>query len=139
VLVTLLLVGFPATTFSERPAQDQPEQAVRKALEATSKGYYTGSTEKNLEKLGDASAVELIRIYGDRDLSAAEVQSTLLIVDLSFSAPQLVTEELDRKPKAAMLLLKYLECETDDTRLKQKIVETRRSLGDARRVLRPSP
>ncbi len=139
VLAAILLIGFPASTFSERPTQDDTEQAVRRALEVASKGYYTGSSEKDLEKLGDASAVALIRIYRDRDLSAAEIQSALLIVDLSFSAPGLVAVESDRKARAAMLLLKYLECETSDARLKQKILETKRSIGDARRALHPSP
>ena len=121
------------TALAAGQSPENAGQVVRDALRVTSSGYYTGSTEKSLERLGDNAAIELIRIFEGRDLSPAEIRSALLIVDLSFAAPRVIAAESDRKPRATLLLLRYLDYQAREPELKDKILQTKRSLEEVQR------
>lgn len=104
------------------------EQAVRDALNATTSGYYTGSAEKELEPLGDAAAIELIRDFAGRDLAPQEIRGSITVLRMSFAAPKLIVAQADRRPRAALLLLRYSEYQATDTALKQAVADAARSL-----------
>jgi hypothetical protein len=108
--------------------RDMAEQTVRNALQDLSEGQYTGSTEKNLERLGDSAAIELIRVIQGHDLSSSEIKNALLILEMSFASPRTIEIASDQKPRAALLLLRYLEYQTAEPELKNSIHQTKKSI-----------
>jgi len=71
---------------------------------------YTGWDEKVLNHAGDVAALAVIRSVYMKDLNSPEkARQILLILNLAFAAPQLITPHSSRTPTAAMLLLDHLE------------------------------
>ncbi len=127
-IAIFLLLGFVNAAAAQSVANTSADQAVRDALKVFSSGYYTGSTEKELAVLGDAAAIELIKLFAARDLTTQEIKSSVQIVRMSFSAPKLIVTQADRQPKATLFLLRYLEYQAKEQALKQDIVDTSKSL-----------
>jgi hypothetical protein len=71
---------------------------------------YTGSDQKVLNRAGDMAALVVIRSVSMKDLNTPEkTRQILLVLNLAFAAPQLITPLSNRRPTAAMLLLDHLE------------------------------
>jgi hypothetical protein len=71
---------------------------------------YTGWDEKVLNRAGDIAALAIIRSVSMKDLNSPEkTRQILLVLNLAFAAPQLITPHSNRRPTAAMLLLDQLE------------------------------
>ena len=132
LLQSVLLFTITGLLFGQEPVRENAEQAVRDAMKVTYAGYYTGSTEKNLERLGDKAAIELIRAFSGRNLNSAEIKSALLIVRMSFSAPRAIAQEADQKPRATLLLLRYLDYQAKDAEMKREISEAQKALEGQR-------
>jgi hypothetical protein len=127
-LALLVFLAAVNLAYSQAGSQVSAAQAVHDAFKATSAGYYTGTTEKNLETLGDAAAVEVIKILGGRDLTSRDITSSLEIVKMSFASPKLIPREEDRNPRATLFLLRYLDFQATEPSLKRAIADTSRSL-----------
>jgi hypothetical protein len=70
---------------------------------------YSGSDEKLLNRAGDMAALAVISSVSMEDLKSPEkVRQVLLILNMAFAAPQLISAQSDRRPTAAMLLLEHL-------------------------------
>ncbi len=69
----------------------------------------SGWDEKELCRLGDASAVEVTKLIDGKDVSKDEIRQILLIIQFSFEAPLQIKVESDRQPRAASLLVENLE------------------------------
>lgn len=71
---------------------------------------YTGWDEKVLNGAGDMAALAVIRSASMKDLDSPEkARQIILVLNLAFAAPQLITRHSNRTPTAAMLLLDHLE------------------------------
>jgi hypothetical protein len=71
---------------------------------------YTGWDEKVLNRAGDMAALAVIRSVSMKDLDSPEkARQIILVLNLAFAAPQLITPHSNRSPTAAMLLLDHLE------------------------------
>ncbi len=86
---------------------------------------YTSTGQKQLRKLGDATAVALTKVIGGRALNQHDVQPVLLMLELSFSDFRFVEISADRQPRTTLVLLNYLDSVTSNTELKAKIGSTR--------------
>jgi hypothetical protein len=127
-LVLLISISSGNFSFAQTGSPVPAEQAVRDAFKEASSGYYTGTTEKNLETLGDAAAIEVIKILAGRDLTSQDIRSSLLVVRMSFAAPRLIPTEADRRPRATLLLLRYLDFQAKEPSLRSAIADASRSL-----------
>ena len=90
-------------------------------------GLVEGNTflEKSVYRMGDRIAVGIV--YGfskDELLEPTRVKRVLDSVRLSFSQPQFITREIDRKPRATALLLYFLEGHVEDPSLVESIRAT---------------
>jgi hypothetical protein len=127
LLLSFILVVQSGVLFGQSDPIDA-EGAVRQALKNTSQGGYTSTDQKELEWLGDASAVALTKIVGGKVVDGRDIESMILVINLSYEDPRIVRAASD--PRTTLLLLRYFELATGDARLRAKIVDTERYVAD---------
>lgn len=118
------VVSVPDFSFSvpevNGQGQQDDERTVRLALSDIARGIHSATVEK-LNRLGDASSVALTKIIASKKLSADDIDHALVVISMSFAAPQAIHEESDRQPRTTLFLLGYLDVLTNDPSLKRKI------------------
>jgi len=83
------------------------QSAVLRVLQYPS---YTAADEKTLNHAGDMAALAVIRSVSIEEMKSPEKErQILLILSLAFEAPQMIANDIDRRPTAALLLLADLE------------------------------
>jgi hypothetical protein len=102
-----------------------PSQAIANVIES---GAYSGTTDKQLSRMGDAAAVDVAKIVAGRQLSSHEIDGILIVLQLSFSSPQLVSTTSDRQPRATLFVLQYLTLAATDSDVKIRIGQARESI-----------
>ena len=128
---------FPKQKISGREAGQQVDtyqlSFVRNAFESfkgTEKygGYnsfqlkYFTNNSPSLTQLGDSTSVAVLKLYNLEDLVKPEnTRAYLIILSLSFSDRQRISEETDRNPRVTALVLDYLQRNTSDSRIKEVI------------------
>ena len=105
-------------------AQANQEETVQRALQIARNGAYTGSQEKLLGRLGDASAVELTKLLADKSLDDAEIQSILLVIRQSYNFPDGIEDAANRKPRATLYLLHSLSWLAKEPKIRSSIEAT---------------
>jgi len=133
VAFTALISG-QVKASGQSTSDDSSEQDVRTALIQASEGTYTSWGEKALGKLGDRSAVEVTKIFGDTNLDNKDIRAILLIIKLSFGSPNIIVANSDRQPRTTLFLLRYLNVLTVDSRLKQQISDTQALVEQASKI-----
>lgn len=124
VVLGFLLV--PGTVHCQ-PGQAASERMITRMLAS---GGYDGGEDKQLDRIGDAAAVVVAKIFGEKTLGPTDVQNALDVIHLSFSAPTLVETAEDRNPRATLFVLRSLNSITTDRKLKEKIAEERKYVLD---------
>lgn len=122
LLFLIVLLGLPSAVLCQAAPLDA-EGAVRQALAHAKEGY-TSTDVKELGWLGDASAVALTKIIGGSALEQSDIESILLIVAQSYSAPAIIKVDGDREPRATLFLLHSLSLSTTNAALHGKIDAT---------------
>src|SRR6266404_194585 len=98
---------------------------VHKALSLHSQGIYVSFVEKNIPRRGDQISIALLKIFTDVELSTPEiVRSFLLLIQQSFSQPEAISMDIDKKLRVALFLLNYLQRNISDTQTQRHIEET---------------
>ncbi len=129
-LVTILMALLPlacSLNAQSDPADPDSLNIVSVELKMNSGGRRVvhGWSQKRLVQLGDRVSIALLKILDDTDLrNPVTVRGLLPIIRSSFSAPELVAIESDKKPRVTLLLLEHLEQNTDDAELRQEIQQT---------------
>lgn len=104
-----------------------PEEMIKSAIES---GTFEGGMQKQISKMGDAAAVVITKVFAGRDLTKLEIDMALVILTSSFAGPGSVKIEADRQPRTAFLLLRYLDCSTNDPALKKDIAHTKQYISE---------
>jgi hypothetical protein len=128
LLFSAMFLVLPVSLLSQAEPIDA-EGAVRGALAHANEGF-TSTDVKELGWLGDGSAVALTKIISGRALEERDIEGMLLVVTLSYSAPDIVKIESDREPRTTLFLLNYLDLATNDAKLKEKIAGARTYVKD---------
>ena len=137
VLVILLMAVSSTGVLSQPTSKDlDAERVVSIVLSRASEQMYTSWDAKELNKLGDASAVALTKLLGNRELAPAEINQVLLIIRLSFNAPRMIEADSDVQPRTTLFVLKYLSDLPVPPALKQKMAEARVEIEQASKVKR---
>jgi hypothetical protein len=108
-------------------AVDDPEVVVRQIINT---GLIQGWDRKVLLHLGDAGAVLLTKVLADKELTSKTIGSVLIVIEESFADPSFVEIARDRRPRTALLVLRYLELSTNDADLKKHIADTGKHVRD---------
>lgn len=123
IFIVAILAALPLRLIGQ--TRSDVENTVRLALEKAKQGTYSGTTEKQLEILGDESAVALTKILAGNSITRPEIPPIILIITLSYSDPRLVENPDEQEPRTTMFLLNHLNLVTTDARLRQKIADCR--------------
>jgi hypothetical protein len=103
-------------------------------------GLFEGHDQKVIGWLGDAAAVIVTKHLSQRHLSQTDIDGTLIVLTGAFADPSFVRNEADREPRTTLLVLRYLELSTHDSKLKARIADTKKYIEDHRvqSIRRPS-
>jgi hypothetical protein len=125
LIALVLILMSPIKLIGQSDSKD--EATVRGVLseQVAFKGGYTGWDEKRLGRLGDATSVELTKIFAGKSLDHDDVEHILLIIRLSYSFPQGILDASNREPRTTLFLLRSLETLATDTKTLAEITETR--------------
>jgi hypothetical protein len=104
-----------------------PEQVIRRMLDT---GILEGHDHKVIGPMGDAAAVAVTKVLAGRNVSAADIDTVLVILESSFADPRMVDSVSDREPRTALFVLRSLDSYTADPQLKQRISATRKRIVD---------
>ena len=137
-----IVIGICCTLlfFSSAFAQDQVKEQdediysirlVKESVKNPGLALGFSVTEKHISWLGDQVSIALLKIYDADGLKdPQDIRNYLPIVRAAFVAPRIVRLVEDRKPKVTMFLLKYLESEVTDTKLKAQISSAIQYIGE---------
>jgi hypothetical protein len=117
-LATLLLLMAPICCWSQ--TKTNPEEAITRIINV---GLLEGHDQKVIGGIGDAAAVIVTKVVGDRKLTTSQADSILIILNSAFGG---VEASADRKPRTALFVLRCLESTTEDQGLLQRIDKTRK-------------
>jgi hypothetical protein len=131
IAVALLLAISISNLYCQSPDELPAERVVSIVLSRASKQEYTAWDAKQLGKLGDAAAVAVTKLLGDRELTADEISQVVVILRLSFSRPELIAVKSDAQPRATLLVLRYLGTLPQSSGLKKGISDARTEIEEA--------
>jgi hypothetical protein len=129
-IATLLMTALPLISLLGARSEDPDPDSLRAVsfeLKMNSGGRRVvhGWSQKHLARLGDRVSIALLKILGDQDLEdPATVMDFLPIIRTSFSTPQFISIESDRKPRVTLFLLQHLEQTVHDPAVRQEIRQT---------------
>ena len=92
---------------------------------------WEGQQTKEMRRGGDATAVALTKVIGEKNLGDNEVERALDILQAAFSDLSWVSDPADREPRTALFVLQCLDKPGRDPALRQKIAITKKALTDA--------
>src|SRR4051794_23624860 len=100
-VVILLLMTTPVKPQEESSCGRECVKEVKTIIASTSysKGFQSSWIDKANKRLGDRIAVALVKIYKKRELyEAKNVRQYLPVVRNAFSLPEMVENEIDKRP-----------------------------------------
>src|SRR5580693_7311911 len=118
--------SIPATELNGR-TPSEPEQVIARIIDS---GTFEGHDQKVIGWLGDAAAVIVTKHLSQRHLSQRDIDMTLIVLIGAFADPSFVRNEADRQPRTTLLVLRYLELSTDDSKLKTRIADAKKYIED---------
>ena|ERR1700689_3646730 len=121
ILIICLCLVMPGIAHTQ--TENDAERIVKRMIDT---GFFEGHDQKVVGHLGDAGAVLVAKILAGRDLTSTTIGNALVVIEESFVDPGLVESAGDRPPRAALLVLRYLDMSTNDAELKKRIADTRR-------------
>lgn len=99
---------------------------ISKVIES---GSYGGGADKLLSRMGDAAAVQVVKIVAGKKLNSHEIDGVLIVLQLAFSDPKLVATATDRQPRAAAFVLQYLGLLASESDLQTRISQVQVSIA----------
>jgi hypothetical protein len=85
---------------------------------------YNGVFVKWLPRFGDASAVALTKLLGDKPIADADIPAILIVMSNSYDSPMSIDEAADRKPRTTLFVLNYLSHATTNPETIKRIADT---------------
>jgi hypothetical protein len=83
-----------------------------------------GFAEREVSRLGDRVSIALLKVLGEEELSSPQkIRTFLPLIRSAFLSPELISIAEDREPKVTVFLLKHLESEAKDPRLKEELTQ----------------
>lgn len=120
-LLACIALSYPTSGQTETA----PEQTIRRMMDC---GCLEGHDQKILGGMGDGAAVLITKVVAGRSLTDTEMDSILLVLNISFAGTAQAAS--DRQPKTALFVLQYLDMITKNLDLKKRISETRKYVQD---------
>lgn len=114
------------------PLSGQTEQTdpysidlIRMALKLQGQGIHLSVVDKNIPRRGDETAIALLKIFREAELSDPKTVATFLpVIQESFSVPEAITNDADKNPSVTLMLLKHLQQNIPDVQTQHLIEDT---------------
>lgn len=114
------------------PLSGQTEQTdaysinfIRTALNLQGQGIHMSAVDKNIPRRGDQTAIALLKIFTDAELSDPKTVAKFLpVIQQSFSVPEAITNDADKNPSVTLILLKHLQQSISDVQAQHLIEDT---------------
>jgi hypothetical protein len=98
---------------------------VQRALNLHEQGIHISIVDKRIPWRGDETSIALLKIFSEEQLSSPQVVATFLpLIQESFSEPQSILVNIDKKPRVTLFLLKYLQRSISDAQTQRNVEET---------------
>lgn len=122
----LIVAVLLALTYSAKGQQGEDlEQAVRTSIFT---GVSEGQRVKEIQRAGDAAAVMITKVVADRQLTDAEREIALDLLQQAFSRLSWVTAPADREPRAALFVADAISCSSGNSGLITKSGDVKRAI-----------
>ena len=127
ICLLIALVCASSVTYCQTVDATQ-ESIIGRVIET---GVTEGITDKVLDRMGDAAAIAVTKLLGDKfldqkSLTPFDVSNVLVVFHMAFAAPALVANPPDRQPRATVFVLQCLTQLTNDSAVRNSIAETRK-------------
>lgn len=130
----LILLVMACSSFSSSLSLSQSEesdpysvQLLRVAMKTRSEGIFIAKVQTHMARMGDKVSIALLKDLSEAELlDRNKVEEYLPIIQESFSQPQFIEVEIDKRPKVTMFLLKYVRQGVLDARVQQDVDNTMR-------------
>lgn len=126
-MMFLIFLCLSSCAFVNAQVPSESEEIVQRIVDA---GFVDGHDQKVLGQMGDGAAVLVTKVLAGRNLTPKTIDIVLEVLYESFADPRFVQNENDRKPRTAMLVLKYFDLTTNDVPTKKNIAEARKFLQE---------
>jgi len=128
LLLTISVFGQMAPAKKPFPTDNRPLTGEEWRLELVTHLTTFPSPVTNgavqLHGMGDEAAVDVIKAFSDKtDLTDADASAALDIVHLAFEKPDSIIEPVNRKPRAALFLLRWLSAMSVSDTVKIRIAD----------------
>jgi hypothetical protein len=128
-LLLLAIVG--ATAYGQNPpisvqeaTEDDYSIPTVTTLMKQTTGLGSSFAEKQVNRLGDRVSIALLKILDEADFKDSQkVKSILSLIRASFLHPGLIKYQEDRNPKVTLFVLRKIESDIEDAKLKSDITE----------------
>jgi len=117
ILAMLLSLGLSAAVPCQKLST--PEEAIGRIINS---GLLEGHDQKLIGGMGDAAAVIVTKVVGERQPTTGQMDAVLLVLNSAFAEVRPMAE---LEPRTALFVLQYLELSTKDPQLKERIARTR--------------
>ena len=109
-IVLVMLLASVQPGFCQGDSQDPyAEKLVASFVTAPGTPIIYSMQEKAVNRLGDRAAVGLIRhVSAQIPATPQEFERILGVIKMAYAAPEVISSDADREPKATLLLLAYL-------------------------------
>lgn len=101
---------------------NNPEIVIQRMFD---QGSLEGHDQKVLGTTGDAAAVILTKVIAGKTLTADQIDTSLLILNMAFADPQMVQNAPDRDPRTALFVLQAFDHLSAGPALRERIAQTR--------------
>lgn len=127
--------GTPGGTTGRHQYEALAESKVAALLSLDHSANLDLSDERLIRQLGDGAAFGTIQYIGGRkgtgsddEIGNEQLRRILSIIRVAFSAPAIIQPAENRRPKATLVLLKYLRCLPAADTLRGELDETERTI-----------
>src|SRR5215469_5304832 len=100
-ILCLLCLSLQATGYCQN---DKGQEVIEKIIKT---GAIEGNDIKIIGPMGDAAAVTLTKILGNKELLSNDIDAALWVIGHAFADPTFVKSIPDRQPRTALLVLNY--------------------------------
>src|SRR5579864_2598201 len=97
-MLTILLLLRPGPAIAQVSAQGNLENIVRGFLnQKPGLIMLAGQMEGPLNRGGDAAAIAITKVVGDKDIGSDGITRILLLIHMSYEAPRIIENQSDRQ------------------------------------------
>ena len=118
LLMTILfgILCFPTSTIGQSEEADPYSiKLVQAALRTRSRGLVIAKAQTHLTRMGDGVSIALLKIFSQAELEDPHtVEAFLPIIRDSFSEPEFISVDIDKKPMVTLFLLRQLQRNIND-------------------------